>query len=227
MSPTKAPVVYQCMVCGQRLESSEVCDPDGMGSPILICRDCMEGRSKVLVRMRDGTGRKYPQNKVFRGNYCLMTNGGQNYHTHVNCYLRWNGVSQQRFTGWRLVPTDELDGIRKCSLCSSADSCRETGYQGSPLYDWDHYETREPLGKMSFRMSNDDLRIGYMLVPGFAKNGTAEFFTGYTHIALPEETELIGFDDPYTLHFVTSVEGQNVTVSVAISFSAGRLTPTM
>ena len=209
-SPTSQEAVF-CKVCGTRLEDIPEYDPHLFNG---ICEECMAGRSKILVRMRDGTSRRYPQNKTFRGRYRLMFDDGQMYHTHVNCYLRWNGVSQQRFTGWRLVPTDELDGIRKCSLCSSADSCRETGYQGSPLYDWDHYETREPLGKMSFRMSNADLRIGYMLVPGFAKNGTAEFFTGYTHIALPEETELIGFDDPYTLHFVTSVEGQNVTVSV-------------
>ena len=218
MSPTKAPVVYQCMVCGQRLEPSEVCDPDGMGSPILICRDCMEGRSKVLVRMRDGTGRKYPQNKVFRGNYCLMTNGGQNYHTHVNCYLRWNSTVLRRFNGWRLTPKDELVGIKKCPFCSASDGYKSPVSFGTPLYTLDHYEGREPLGTMSFLSDDPYLRMGYLLVPGQGADGGAEFFTGHSHVSIPDGVEPLGFDDPYNIHFVTSMEttpsGTMVTVSV-------------
>ena len=61
VSPIVEPLV--CRVCGRGLEAT-ASTGDEPDVEIRMCADCAEGRSKVLVRMYDGTSRRYPQNKV-------------------------------------------------------------------------------------------------------------------------------------------------------------------
>ena len=214
VSPIVEPPV--CRVCGRELEAT-ASTGDEPDVEIRMCADCAEGRSKVLVRMYDGTSRRYPQNKVFRGNYRLMMEGGKSYHTHVNCYLNWNRTTLLGFTGWKLIPRSSIGNIKKCPFCMAADGS-QAGFVNMPIYEWEVYEGREPIGVMKLDCDDTHLFIGCLLVPGQTEKGAPEFFTGRSHIPIPEGVELIGFDEPYTIHFVTAIDEHpdHRTVSVSV-----------
>ena len=154
-----------CKVCGREFEATA--STSGEFDPEThVCRGCTEGKTKVLVRMYDGTERRYPQGKVFRGNYRLMMENGNIYHTHVNCYLNWNRAMLIGFTGWKLIPKGSAEHIGKCLFCTSADEHHESGFMGMPVYDWEDYEGREPIGRMVFESNDPGMSLGNLLIPG-------------------------------------------------------------
>lgn len=54
---------------------------------------------------------------------CLITDGGNTYHTDVGCFCNWSQRYQDRFTGWQLISLKEAQrrGLRKCNFCIEND----------------------------------------------------------------------------------------------------------
>lgn len=78
-----------------------------------------KANNTIEVIDKDGTKKKIWLRECFFKDDVLVTDGGETYHTHADCYLNWKEEYKRKFQGWKVISLKDAKrlGLRECKLC--------------------------------------------------------------------------------------------------------------
>lgn len=81
-------------------------------------------KDTVKVTDVDGSVFEVPVGRVIGSpDRVLVCDSGRTYHTHLNCFTKWGGDAQKKFTGWTIIKKSEAiaQDMKYCKICAIAD----------------------------------------------------------------------------------------------------------
>ena len=91
---------------------------------IMKVRDAEEEKKRIeseplTVIGIDGVPKDIWRRKAYPGDIVLIADEGHTYHTHADCFEKWEDVYFENFTGWKEVELKEVrkKGYRLCKYC--------------------------------------------------------------------------------------------------------------